>query len=121
MARIASRIAVLNRVPSIGNAVLRANWCWPDRPLMRVLIDDRELAVADYLPASAAAHWFLRWRSGDVAPEGPELLPLMPLATHVPEEVDGDESMRAVALDTVLEAVASRLTGRAESIESRDG
>ena len=121
MARTGSRVAVVSQVPSLGRAVLRADWCWPEQPLVRVLVEDCEAAVADYLPASATAHWFLRWRSGTIAAEGPELVPLMSLATHVPEEVDGDETLRVVVLDTVLEAVASRLTGRAETIEPRDG
>jgi hypothetical protein len=94
-----------------GPCRISAKWCWPEVPLARVRVDDREVAVVDYLPASAAAHWYLRWASRDTGAEGPDVLPLISLVTRVPEEVDGDDDMRATVLDTALEAVANRLAG----------
>jgi hypothetical protein len=97
-----------------------ADWRWPDKPLVRVCHEGRELAVVDYLPASAATHWFLKWTAQDVPQEGPSELALTSLVTRVPEEVDGDESLRAVVLDTALEAVIARLSGRPATIEPGD-
>jgi hypothetical protein len=121
----ASRTAILREVSTAsprGDGVHRivADWLWPDRPLVRVRVDDQEVATVDYLPASATAHWFLKWTSNELVVEESNPLPLMPLVAMVPEEVDGDESIRAVVLDTALEAVANRLTGRAARIEPRD-
>src|SRR5665213_69367 len=80
---------------SIVACRISAEWCWPEVPLARVRVDDREVAVVDYLPASAAAHWYLRWASRDIGADGPDVLPLISLVTRVPEEVDGDDDMRA--------------------------
>lgn len=99
---------------------ITAEWCWPEVPLARVRVDDLEVAVLDYLPASAAAHWYLRWVSGDIGADGPDFLPLISLVTRVPEEVDGDDDMRATVLDTALEAVANRLAGRVVRVAPYD-
>jgi hypothetical protein len=121
----ASRTAILHEVSTAsprGEDACRivADWLWPDRPLVRVRVDDQEVATVDYLPASATAHWFLKWTSNELVVEDPNPLPLMPLVAMVPEEVDGDENIRAAVLDTALEAVANRLTGGAARIEPRD-
>jgi hypothetical protein len=121
----ASRTAILHEVLAAspqGDDVHRivADWLWPDRPLVRVRVDYQEVATVDYLPASATAHWFLKWTSNELVVEDPNPLPLMPLVAMVPEEVDGDENIRAAVLDTALEAVANRLTGSAARIEPRD-
>jgi hypothetical protein len=47
-------------------------------------------------------------------------LPLISLVTRVPEEVDGDDDMRATVLDTALEAAANRLVGRVVRIAPYD-
>jgi hypothetical protein len=75
-------------------------------------VDGREVATVDYLPASASAHWVLTWTSGEIAADGPAHLPLMPLVTSVPEEVDADESLCAAVLDIALDGAEARLTGR---------
>jgi hypothetical protein len=105
--------------PTVACRII-AEWRWPEVPLARVRVDDREVAVVDYLPASAAAHWYLRWTSSDCGADGPDVLPLMALVTRVPEEVDGDDDMRANVLDTALEAVANRLAGRVVGIDPHD-
>lgn len=108
---------------NLGTIVARcisAEWRWPEVPPARVRVDDREVAVVDYLPASAAAHWYLRWASDDIAAGGPDVLPLISLVTRVPEEVDGDDDIRATVLDTALEAAANRLAGRVVRIAPYD-
>jgi hypothetical protein len=98
-----------------------AEWHWPDHPLVDVRLAGASIAVVDYFPASASAHWFLRWTGGEShGALGGAQLPLTPLATRVPEEVDADAGMRALVLDTAAEAAASQLTGRAVRLELRD-
>lgn len=108
------------RAVIVGAQQVVADWCWPDKPLVRVRVDGEEVATVDYLPASATAHWFLRWTSQTLAVEGPELLPLVPLVAVVPEEADSDDGFRAAVLDVAIEAVASRLTGSAANVEPHD-
>jgi hypothetical protein len=91
---------------------ITAEWCWPDTPLARIRLDGREVATVDYLPASASAHWVLTWISEELATDGPKQLPLMPLVTRVPEEVDAERSLRAAVLDIALDGTEARLTGR---------
>ncbi len=76
--------------------------------------------MVDYLPASASAHWYLRWASRDIGADGPDILPLISLVTREPEEVDGDDDMRATVLDTALEAVTNRLAGQVVRIAPYD-
>lgn len=91
---------------------LRADWRWPDRPLVEVRLDGTVIASVDYLPASASAHWFVRWENPSVSRAGAELLPLIPLAARVPEEAEEDEGTRLLVLDAAVEATATGLTGR---------
>jgi hypothetical protein len=100
---------------------LTAEWRWPDHPVVDVRLTGAVIAVVDYLPASASAHWFLRWTGGESRGAlGGAPLPLTPLATRVPEEADEDAGMRTFVLDTAVEAAANQLTGRAVRLELRD-
>lgn len=111
--------------PALGEAlteeshVLRAEWRFPEAPLVRLYRDSDLVAIADYLPSSASAHWFLRWE-GDDDRAHPAEFPIMLLAGHVPEEADEDESMRATILDEAIGAAAAELTGRVVRLDPRD-
>jgi hypothetical protein len=112
--------------PDVGHCLvehphpIRAEWCWPDSPAIAVLLDGELFASADYLAASASAHWFLRWTRDAIPSHEPVKFPLLALATRVQEELDEDDAMRAASLDTVIEAAASGLAGRPVSLETRD-
>jgi hypothetical protein len=100
---------------------LTAEWVWPDKPLVHLYLDSEPVAFVDYLPASASAHWFLRWAGEDVhRARGAADLPIITLAGHVPEEAEREESMLATALDEALSATAAELTGRVVRIETSD-
>jgi hypothetical protein len=99
---------------------LVAEWRWPDHPLIEVRLDGEPIAVVDYLPASASIHWFLHWTGGTSAAHGSAELPLLPLATRVPEEAEEDVGTRMTVLDTAIEAAANELTGRVIRLELRD-
>jgi hypothetical protein len=112
--------------PAIQNCLresarkLTAHWRWPDHPIVDVGLDGSTIAVVDYLPASSSAHWFLRWPGELKVAPAFTVLPIISLATRVPEEVDGDDKVRAAVLDIAIEAVANQLTGRAVRLEARD-
>ena len=90
-------------------------WCFPDRPLVRILLDNEPLASADYLEASASTHWFVRWEDHEQAsPQGEIALPT--LAGQVPEDAARDESFELAVLEAALSAVASQLTHRAAGL-----
>jgi hypothetical protein len=111
--------AIVNSLREDAHEVT-AVWRWPDHPLVEVFLDDSAIAVVDYLPASASAHWYLRW-TGDPRPaHGLNDLPLLPLATRVPEEAEEDSAMRAAVLDAAIEAAANKLTGRTARLALRD-
>ena len=97
-----------------------ADWHGPAHPLVDVRLDGVTIAKVDYLEASASAHWFLRWCGDPSAAHGPVELPLMPLATHVPEEAEEDADIRAAILDAAVEAAANELTGRPVRLQLRD-
>lgn len=88
-----------------GNAHdLVATWNFPFPPLVAVSLDGTAIAHADYVEASASMRWAIWW---DSAPRTP--LPLHPLATFVPEEIDDDPGLQRFALRVVLEAVRQQL------------
>ena len=76
--------------------------------------------TADYLPASASAHWFLRWTGNPQPAHRPSDLPLLSLVSQVPEEAEEDARMRAAVLDAAAEAAASELTGRPARLTLHD-
>jgi hypothetical protein len=100
---------------------LTAQWRWPDHPLVHVHLDSQTVAAVDYLPASATAHWHLRWLDDQVLRAHPaNALAIMPLAGHVPEEADADSAMLAFVLDEAAAAVAAELTGRVVRLDFDD-
>ncbi len=99
---------------------LSAEWCWPDKPLVVVRLDSEPAAAVDYLPASASAHWFLKWTAEVSRAQLGDELPIIALASHVPEEAEEDENLRAAILDAALAAAAAQLTGRVVDVEPHD-
>jgi hypothetical protein len=104
----------------LGAHEITAEWRWPTHPLVQVHLDATRVAVVDYLEGSASSHWFLRWTGEPAGPHGAAELPLLPLATHVPEEAEEEAGMRAVILDAAVEAAVNKLTGRAVRLQLRD-
>lgn len=94
---------------------LIATWNFPFPPLVAVSLDGTAIAHADYVEASASMRWAVWWED---APRTP--LPLQPLATFVPEEIDDDSSLQRFALRVVLEAVQQQLP-RVQSTDAEDG
>jgi hypothetical protein len=89
--------------------LLSAKWQFPERPLVLISLDARPVAGVDYLEASASAHWFVRWAEDPRGGPPPPELALVSLATQVPEEVDANESLRVLVLDTAIKAAADQL------------
>jgi hypothetical protein len=122
---LAAAAAELNE-PAIAQGIaseiheLSAEWCWPDAPLVALRLNSELVALADYLPASASAHWFLRWTADTPRARPATELPIMSLAGHVPEEAEEDETMLAAVLDAAIGAATAELTGRVVDGELRD-
>lgn len=94
-------------IPALGQ--LAADWRFPERPLVPITLDGKPVASADYLEASASAHWFIRWEPHPRVPEHEGEIALSTLAGQVPEDIDVDEGLRVGVLDTALRAAASQL------------
>jgi hypothetical protein len=119
-ARELNKSAIARSIAEVPHE-LSAEWQWPDQPLTRVCLDGSEIATADYFPASASAHWYLRWTGEAIASRSSTELPLIALATRVPEEAEEDAAIRKAILDVAIQAAANELTGRPSRLELADG
>lgn len=105
---------VQKTVSELGRMV--ADWRFPESPLVSITLDGEPLAAADYLVASASAHWFVDWEDHPRAREQRGQVALISLVGHVPEEVDADDALRTAVLEAALGAVAAQLTHKPQSV-----
>lgn len=94
-----------------GVGLLRASWHFPEHPLVRIVLGDQTVAEADYLEGSASAHWFVRWHDHPVVTDTPPEIALANLAAQVPEDVDADERLRVLVLESALRAAVTHVQG----------
>lgn len=91
--------------PTLGSVhQMRAEWEFPLHPLITIWMDDARVARADYGEYSATLHWAVCWERSRRQP-----LPLVPLATLVPEQVDADAGLRDYVLEVAINATAEHL------------
>ena len=104
------RAVELSGAAGVPDGTLMAEWRFPESPLIPLDLGNQRLAVVDYSPASASAHWFLRWSDPLLASAHAEVA-ITTLAGQVPEDADTDEALRIAVLDAALLALISALGG----------
>jgi hypothetical protein len=90
--------------PPLLHRRLTATWAFPVSPLIALERDGEPVGTVDYAEYSASAHWAATW-----ADTPAQSLPLEPLSTLVPEDVDRDPALRAFALQLALEVAVEHL------------